>query len=244
MLVEITGLSSAGKSTLLDQLLRSTSPDFSAVSIGTDRALAIIGLSAAKGITRRMALTGLAAAGWATSGRAGFTTARALVDAHRASCLPPRSWPRWNGTTYAAMQLGLVFLLRRLADSDELVLLDTGPLHTVYNFFVDLDQVPDGSSVAAYLDRVTLADQIVWLHQDRQVIIERTTSRTHRRVKNLDEVGAATFHDNALTAFGNLHDRPSVAERLLELDLSLGTPDAETVINRIAARSAGPVDHQ
>jgi hypothetical protein len=244
MLVEVAGLSSAGKSTLLERVLTEPTERYSATSIGTDRALAAVGLTGLRGVPRRIALTGLATAGWALGGPAIWRTGRAILTAHNHSCLPARSWSKWNGTLNAGMQLGVLFLLRRIADDDELVLLDTGPLHTVYNFFVDVDRAAEDEAVTDYLSSLPLADVIVWFHQDRDVIIERTVQRSHRRVKNLDRRGAAAFHDHGREAFANLRRHPGIVERLIEFDLSAEPPDPDVLINCISTRSARPINDE
>lgn len=233
MLVEITGLSSAGKSTLLEQVLANSSGKYAAMSIGTDRVLAAGRLTHLQGIPRRMALTALAAAGWAV-GHDRWKAARAVLTAHRHSCLPARSWSKYNGTANAGMQLGVFFLLRRIADDDELVLLDTGPLHTLYNFFIDVDRAANDHDVMDYLSSLPLPDVIVWLHQDRDVIIQRTVERSHRRVKDLDQRGAAAFHDHGARVFANVRHHSGIAERLIEFDLSTGIPNAGVFIDRLS----------
>lgn len=234
MLVEVSGLSSAGKSTLLAALANEQPPaGYRTVSIGADRILSVAKLTGLRGPARRLALTAFSLAGWLGAGPQRWRAAGTLLRAHKASALPARSWSRWNGTTNAAMQLGLLHLLQRVASEDELILLDTGPVHTTYNFFVDIDTPPNPAAAADYLASIPMADVVVWLDQDRDVIIERTLSRGHRRVKNLDRQGAEAFHDNATTAFTSLHS--GSGSRLVRYDLREGTPPSEQFFESVLA---------
>ena len=153
---------------------------------------------------------------------------------------------RWNGTFNAWQQLGWLLLLQRVVRAEEVVLLDTGPMHTVYNFFVDIDREPSVEDVGRYIDRIPLADAVIWVTADRAAILQRTRGRTHRRVRNLDPGAAERFHDHAHVCLVEAASSARVASRLVEVADVDGGPGLAAAIHAIAVgkssiedRSAG-----
>ncbi len=197
MIVEVTGVSSAGKSTLLTAVQgRRIEP--------------------ATGRRRRAKMILRAANGYVRSPRTGWSTGRALVWAHRQSMIGRRQ-DRWIGTFNAWQAFGLLSAARRIdrnpGEQDSPLFLDTGPVHTVYNFFVDPDTPPDLDAVAEYLDRIPLADQTLQVVADREAVIDRTLGRTNRRTRGMGVAEAARFHDHAVACFEVAATHPRLAGR-------------------------------
>lgn len=244
MLIEVTGISSAGKSTALSALGPTVVVDGRVVPLvgGAERLLRLVGIRGRGGRWRRVVGIALAPLGYLVGGRSAAQALAGLVFAHRRSCLPPGSFVRWNGTFNAWQQLGWLLLLQRVVRAKEIVLLDTGPMHTVYNFFVDIDLEPSVEDVGRYIDRIPLADAVIWVTADRDSILQRTQGRSHRRVRNLDPRAAERFHDHAHVCLVEAASSARVASRLVEVADVDGGLGLAAAIKRIAAGKSSVED--
>ena len=209
MLIEFTGCSSAGKSTIVDSL------EASGVGISGERVmLDIVGLGAAKGTPISLVVRELLALyGWLRFGperRTFQNSARLALNS-----LPRVRWTEKANRIRNAWRHTFLFLvLQRHTNPSSVVLIDTGPMHTVHNFFIHTAANANPDDVLSYLELVPQPDLTVIVKADKDCLIERTLSRRHRRVANGDRSEATLFVDHSLEVF-------AVVESFLEGNGSL-----------------------
>lgn len=213
MIVEITGLSSAGKTHLLRAISEHPeSPPPSGLRIIPASMVTPLS-SIDEPVTQSARVLGVLGSllGFLMGGLEARHATRVVWAAHRSSVLPHRSIDRWNGTFNAVRQWGRLRLVRRTSRDCPLTLLDTGTVHTVYNFFIDPRHAPPEHEIDAYLDELDLPDEIVWVMEERATIVERTATRSNRRTSALSTTAEIeAFHDHAFAVYEQVAAHPRI----------------------------------
>lgn len=229
MLVELTGCSSAGKSTLLTSML----------------------LGEAEATTRELAIAERLRTGWIRSRAVNTLIEDAvavwallrkpsdLIELRRAVRAAGRNIPRSssrrekaNRVRNAYRHIGMLLFVSRFDHSGRIIIFDTGPVHTAHNFFVHLSAPPDGNAVSSYLDHIPLPDFILVIAEEPNTLVDRTLTRGHRRVAAGSRAEATRFVAHSSTLFDSLREHPRLRSRMA----TLGPGDARDGLKNIDTR--------
>lgn len=228
MLVELTGCSSAGKSTIIDALLANR-----VGKSGEQTALELIRLGRLVGTPMSVPVCEmLSMYGWLRFRRERKVFHSAARKAAMAFPSGTRTRERANRIRNAWRHTFLFLVLRRHADPSELVLIDTGPVHTVHNFFIHTNVSPNVVAVNRYLEAMPRADLTLVVQASREALISRTLERTHRRVADGDRGEAESFVDHSLEVFGEIERTLAPLSPVASIESGCSIADIEALIRR------------
>ena len=107
------------------------------------------------------------------------------------------------------------FLRTRLNRHD--IIWDEGTVHAVHNLFVHVNSTPRVSDITNFAYCVPMPDFLVYVRAPFDTIVSRTIKRGHRRAGN-DEHDVRVFVTNAIASFEILTSLDVIKERLLVVD--------------------------
>jgi thymidylate kinase len=217
MHVEVIGCTSAGKSTLaraVEQAGRKRGMD---VVTGDDLVLKLLALGWVRDeFVRRRLVDGPALLACLLAWRRHRALVRLALDVSRRS--PGSLTRKLNLARNALRKLGLYEIVRRRR-AGRLVLVDNeGVLQAAHNLFVHVSAEASDADLQAFLDLTPLPEAVVYVRESRDVLLERTLARGHRRVPAASEQDARRFVDRAVHVFEALVLHPGVRERLVCVD--------------------------
>jgi len=128
----------------------------------------------------------------------------------------PGSWfYKVNRIRNVIRKIGIYEFISRRSGNQQTILADNeGILQGVHNLFVHQKGDVDLKKIAQYVEQIPLPDVILYLRQKEEILISRTLTRGHDRVKNSqDEV--IRFIKQAVAAFEEVVRLPRIQERLL-----------------------------
>jgi len=216
--LELFGPSSGGKSSLAKRLL-AVAEEGRGFTLADDRLLQRAGLGWLPGqLARTLAIDALAVLAVCATWRVArayyaFSAAQALRGAGSARFLL-----RLNLLRNAWKAVALRLVAPRFAAPGEVLLMDEGPLQTANYLLVRAEGTPDLAALEAFLSVVPLPDAAVYVRLEEELLVHRTQSRGHPRVREGAQTACWRFVHNALTAFDRIAADPRVAERLVRQD--------------------------
>ena len=220
-IVEFTGLTGAGKTTLQDAVKKALADQGIVARNAHDIILARYGLNLARHPKLRSLLVHVVAflPFWR------YTLTRKGLAL---SALAIRATIRDSGGFLVALNLlrnvakriGVhVLLTGRLRQSEEIdfAICDEGTLHIAHNLFVNTDPAPDPSEIVHFAKIVPKSDIIIWVKGTKEQSIESILQRGHSRVEaSTDAVRAFVEHGNL--TFSVLCSEDLIQERLFTID--------------------------
>jgi hypothetical protein len=224
--LELFGPSSGGKSSLAKRLL-AAGAEGRAFTLAHDRLLERSGLGWLPGHRARtlvldaLALLAVLATWRAARGYYAFSAAHALRGASSASLRL-----RLNLLRNAWKAVALRLVAPRFAAPGEVLLMDEGPLQTANYLLVRIEGRPDLAALEAFLRVVPLPDAAVYVRLEEEVLVRRTLSRGHPRVREGSRTACLRFVHNALAAFDRIAAEPRVAARLVREEALLAPEPA------------------
>lgn len=219
MIIEFIGSTGAGKTTLIQHILRSCQQDGMKAMVGTDFVLQQSRLNGIKNQRVRVILINLLAlfaalAAW----RNNIAFYRFLLRVIRQL---PGTVPRLEKillTKNILKRIGIYETIRRHGAAQQVYLVDEGTLHVAHSLFVQLASEANRHDLATFARLVPLPDVVVYVQQDEAVLIERTLARGHQRVPDHSATAVAYFIKQAVNVFDTLVQYPAIAGRLLVAD--------------------------
>jgi deoxyadenosine/deoxycytidine kinase len=111
------------------------------------------------------------------------------------------------------------------------VILDEGTIHSVHNIFVHEGFLPDKDFLNLYLKKIILPDIIINITARKETLISRMKTRGHKRVSNNIE----NFIDNAFLTFKRVFNNPSINQITIHLpnDQRNTQPNIDTLVSEI-----------
>ena len=113
-------------------------------------------------------------------------------------------------------KIGTYHMLKTCLDR-QVIVWDEGTVHAMHNLFVHVNSVPKDSDIIKFAHCIPKPDLLVYVRAPFEVIVSRTISRGHRRVGN-NETDIRTFIANAIASFEFLTKMDVIKERLLVVD--------------------------
>ena len=121
-------------------------------------------------------------------------------------------------------KIGTYELMKRRSGNDEVVILDEGTVHSAHNLLVHLTSPCSTEEVRQLAMLVPLPDIIVCVKAPKSVLLERTFVRKDRPRRSLSELQLQTFVYRAYDLFEQLPN----AERIRDLVLAVEYPEDST----------------
>lgn len=218
MLIELTGCTSAGKSTLARELLEAFRQQKTEAWMGDEFVLRKAGLNWVRNYLARMLLLDSISflSCLATNGKNGpfckFAT-RMILRLPR-----DVGWfEKLNIARNVFKQVGIYEIARR-ATARQIVIMDEGTLHSAHYLFVHTSIPPDFARLLTFSTLVPLPDVLVYLRQERSTLVERTLTRGHKRIPGNSQAGVECFIGRAVNVFEKLAELPVVAAKLVIVD--------------------------
>lgn len=123
----------------------------------------------------------------------------------------------------AARNLGIHSFVKRHQSAHQVVICDEGTLHIAHYLFVHASVAPDQKYLEKFVSRVPLADLQVYLRAPRELLVQRTLARGHKRLPPSAETSAQraqveAFINHARQTFEAISRQPRVRKSLLAFD--------------------------
>jgi thymidylate kinase len=249
-IVEFTGVTGAGKSTLVAEVHKLLRQQGYVVLTASEALLASYGVRGERNGKMGSILTYLGALPWflrfAASPRGSRLCRMALRVLRRdADNLTNLTRVVRNLAKRFGIHAALHKARRALPDCD-FILWDEGTLHSIHNVFVHVGAAPEPKEVARYLALLPRPDLAVCVTAPPEQSFRCTRARGHARVAD-DDSAAEAFITNAHTVFQMLRDLPSLQGRMLVIDNPACAPSerdhclqerAERVVRFLSSRRA------
>jgi hypothetical protein len=242
LLVEFTGVTGAGKSTLVTALIDVLSRQGFAAREAHDMLLARYGLRCQRWPGLRAVFIHLLAV-------LPFLRYMLTREGFRLACFAARVVARDAGSFRLAIrllrnfvkQIGTYRLLLRLQprlQGCDFILCDEGGLHVAHNLFVHAGAAPRRDEILLFADIIPKPDVIVWVKAPAAHSIACTLERGHPRVPGT-AAAAQAFVDHAQLTFDTLCSLPELRNRTLAVVNSAPNPaDLGPAVDKQAHRVA------
>jgi hypothetical protein len=217
--IEVIGCTSAGKSTLIRQMLVASRGQKIPVATSYDFVLNQFGVGWIQNHKLRMLLLNL------------FTLLACLVSWHRYRRLIHFAtevvWrlPASMGVISKAKifrivcrNIGIDRILRDANSVQQIVLADEGILQIAHYLFVHVDVEPNLDELTEFLQIAPLPDGVLYLQQPISVLLERVNRRGHHRVPAHISTAAEAFIQHAVVIFDHMAHALSLQSRLTGID--------------------------
>jgi thymidylate kinase len=217
MQIELTGCTTAGKSTLARKILQICREWNINAVMADDFALRRYRLGwVGAGMTRILVLDLLSViACLLTVGR----NWRFYAFATRVVFRLGTPWlERANIIRNVLKKVGIYEIVRRSDHTHEIVLVDEGTLHAAHNLFVHVTAEPNLGELATFGSLVRLPDVVVYVRQTEPMLVRRTLKRGHKRIPGGSPLKVKLFIRRAISTFEVLGECPSLKERWLVVD--------------------------
>lgn len=219
MQVELIGCTSAGKSTLIQQMLQNGAARDIPIMTSYDFVLWRYALGWVRPRALRMLLLhGLAF--WACLRTIGKHR-QFLTLILRLLWELPHSIPLTERLKIARItlrNLGIHEIVTRNASDTMLVLADEGTIQAAHYLFVHVTEQPDLQNLAAYLEQAPLPDLLVYYQQPEAILVERTLVRGHKRIRPPSFERVSHFIQHAAAVFTYAANVPLIRSRTLLVD--------------------------
>jgi hypothetical protein len=220
--IELTGCTSAGKTTLMSRICRVSREQSPDVAAGDEFILGLVRLNGIRShIARTLVIDFIA-------GIACLVTIGRYWEFYRFSlCLIIRLRTGWferlNLSRNVLKKIGVFETIRQFAPPSKIVVVDEGTLHAAHNLFVHLNSKPTEDDFRTFFRLVPLPEAAVYLKEAAPVLILRTHRRKHPRLRSADVTGKRLFIEQAISTFERLESEPKVRQILLIAEMSRRT---------------------
>jgi len=118
----------------------------------------------------------------------------------------------------AARNAGIYEIVRRRRSAGQIVLADEGTLHIANYLFVHVGSQPNLANLKTFTGLVSLPDAAVYVSQPETLLVSRTIQRGHKRIPKGAALLASRFIRHSLEVFETLTASSNLAERLVVLN--------------------------
>lgn len=217
--IEFIGCTSAGKSTLVNAILQSGRQDGLDIWTGEDFTLKQIHAEGLKNNLVRALLVNFLAilvglAVWRKYNEFYKFVIHAIDEIPR-----PDSWlEKFYIGKNVFKNIGIFEIARQRLSSDQVVLLDEGPLQLAQVIYVHSSVEQSAQDIPTFLRLVPTPDIIIYLQRDEKVLIERTMARGHKRIPSGSRQMAEVFIQSSVDIFKKLTQSSLIKPGLLIVD--------------------------
>ncbi len=216
MQVEFIGCTGAGKSSLIELILRTGQTHGRRLLSSHEYVLRRVWLGKITGRVMISLMVQILAAGACVvtfrRNRAFFLHAIRVIAGLPATV---RYRERLKLARLVVKNVGVYEIVRRHCPADLIVLADEGTLHIAHSLFVHVSVAPDYAELARFAQLVPLPDAAVYLTASEPLLVERTLRRGHNRIPNLTYSDVERFVRSAVRVFDELARYPRIQDRLL-----------------------------
>jgi hypothetical protein len=110
--------------------------------------------------------------------------------------------------------IGIYEIACSKTNSDQIIFLDEGPLQIANILFVHRSQDSTEGALSDFVHFIPFPDAIVYLREKEDVLIQRTLSRRHKRIRNGNLSDVKQFVQSAVAVFERLTQEPAVQPKL------------------------------
>lgn len=227
MQIELIGCTSAGKSSLSQQIIQMRQQNGVQVLTSYDFVLNWAHFGWLKNHKARMAVLNVVALiacllAWPRN-RAFYRFVSGAIRRLPSSVRPAE---KLKIARIAARNVGIYEIVRHGCKPNQIVLADEGTLHIASYLFVHVSQEPNIKALNAFLNLVSLPDAVVYLRQSTSVLVERTMRRGHKRIPGGSPALVGCFIRHSLEVFEHITSDPTISDRLLIFcNGDIATPD-------------------
>lgn len=219
MQIELIGCTSAGKSSLVRNILQSNHQNGLNLVTSYDFVLSWINLDWIKSHGLRMLCLNL------TALLACILTLRKNFEFYRFVIAVILRLPAKVGFIerlrigrISARNIGIYEIVCRFAPDQQIVLADEGTLHIANYLFVHVSAEPNMAELEKFVRLVSIPDVVVYVKQPESVLITRTKARNHKRIPGGSPILIKRFIHHSLAVFEKLVGSSSLESRLLVLN--------------------------
>ena len=217
--IELFGCTSAGKSSLLANILRACQDQGIEALTGDDLVLRQAGLNRVKNRLVRTLLTD-----WLALFACLLTCNRNLeficFSIGTLLRLPVAvGWlERFNLARNILKKVGIYEIIHRAGDNRQVAVVDEGTLQAAHNLFVHVSARMDPADVSTFVSLVPLPELAVYVTQSKPVLIERTLARGHKRIPDTSYANVECFISRAVDTFDQVVKHVALKGRLLAIE--------------------------
>jgi thymidylate kinase len=228
MQIELIGCTSAGKSTLTQQIVRACEEQGIEICPRDDFVLKQMGLNWIKGHLPRTLLVDLAAlfaclVTWQNNYKFYLFTTQLLFQ------LPTPRLEKLNLFRNVLKKIGIYEIIRFRRNGQQVILVDEGVLQAAHNLFVHVSVEVKTEHLTTFAGLVPLPDVVVYLKQPEALLIDRVMKRGHNRIPDRTYGQVSRFVKRAVVTFDQLAQHPAVEHKVLiingDQDVILATND-------------------
>ena len=216
MLIELIGCTSAGKSTLAQNMLKSNPKNAINLVSSDDFVLRWAHLDWVKQKNvRKLFLNLLALPACLLTWRKNRLFYRFVVGVLLRQTPRISRFEKLKIARITARNVGIFEIVRRHKTDQQVVLADEGTLHIANYLFVHVSSEPDMKDLEIFVQLVSLPDVAIYLKQPESVLISRTKIRGHKRIPSNSSAPIYQFIRNSLAVFEKLIESSSLEGRLV-----------------------------
>lgn len=138
-----------------------------------------------------------------------------------------------------ARNLGVYAFIRRNQSSKQVVICDEGTLHIAHYLFVNTVSHPNQGDIRTFCSLIPRPDRAFYFDLPEHILIERTMTRGHKRIKSDLTCATHNFIRHARHVFNHMTSAPEVSAILLHIygehQSDQGTPKAILTNSEITA---------
>jgi len=130
-------------------------------------------------------------------------------------------------------KIGIYEFLRGRRFVDKVVIVDEGVVHSAHNLFVHVNSSPNLKDIHEYSLLIPLPDILVYVHSPKEILLKRTLTRRDpsRRIR---DPNVTNFINHGYSLFEILISLDRIARRVVRVDYSKNSTDlAETLAGRV-----------
>ncbi|MEZ4869903.1 MAG: AAA family ATPase [Caldilineaceae bacterium] len=217
MQIELIGCTSAGKSTLIREILQASRAQGIDIVQGDDFILQQFGLGWCESSPfRGLLMNGAALVACLITWQKNYSFYRFAT--RLLWRLPIPSADKRYMLRNVFKKVGVHAIIQRLHTGSQIVLVDEGVLQIAHNLFVHVTAQVDRQEVSTFVKLISLPDVVVYLRQPESLLIDRIMARGHHRLPDRSQANVARFVKQANAVFDQLTQHPTIARRLLTVD--------------------------
>lgn len=219
MQIELIGCTSAGKSSLVKNLLRSNHRNGLNLVTSYDFVLSWVNLDWIKSHgVRMLCLNLIALLACMITCRKNFEFYRFVIGVILRLPAKVGFIERLRIARISARNIGIYEFVCRFTPEQQIVLADEGTLHIANYLFVHVSTEPNMAELEKFVRLVSMPDVVVYLKQPESVLITRTRARNHKRIPEGSPLLINRFIQHSQAVFEKLAGSSSLEGRLLILN--------------------------
>jgi len=219
MQIELIGCTSAGKSTLLADILQANRKQELDALSSYDFVLRKFRLDWIRNhIIRMLLLNLLALPACLVTWRKNFDLLRFVIGV---VLRLPASVPRIHRLKIARITLrnvGVYEIVSHYSSDEQVVVADEGTLQIAHYLFVHLTVEPNLNDLSTFIELIPLPETVVYVRPSESVLVARTLARGHHRIPDMTPANVERFIRRAVTVFDRLAQEPVLRNRVVAVE--------------------------